>query len=388
MDRENKETTPAAENAVSNSQIPAPPKPPAAAPLDLDKILLPKNEVPGTTPQSAQRINAGALLAQEQKAAIEGIPDEPVVFEKVLAPEPEPAPVPKEQPSVQPLETYKSDIEKIVQQKNVSLVTIAAAEAERRASSGESVAKAEPGRTRFMLNLLMISIGVLLLVAASGVLAYFFIKPGAAQQAAAVPQAPFVSVDGQQTVVIPAGETNRDAIMQSLTSAKNATALSLGLISQLYVSTPTTTQSSNTLEEIDPQTLLQLLAPDVPQELLLALNPQYLLGVHVYDGNQPFFMFDVNSYEQAYAGMLAWEPTMETDLSPLFINMPEQPPAGFVDQIVDNDDARVIEDQSGNIVLLWTFINRDTLVITTNEATLREIISRLQNAPVVAQPGQ
>ena len=255
-----------------------------------------------------------------------------------------------------------------------------------------------------MLNLLMISIGILFLVAASGMLAYFLIQPGAAQQAAPVPQAPFVSVDGQQTVVIPAGETNRDAIMQSLTSAKNATALSLGLISQLYVSTPTTTQSSNTLEEIDPQTLLQLLAPDVPQELLLALNPQYLLGVHVYDGNQPFFMFDVNSYEQAYAGMLAWEPTLQQDLSPLFdytptVHIPEQnvatttndanqqiTPTGFADSIVENHDARVIENSTGDISLLWTFIDRNTLVITTNDATLREVISRLQQAPVTPIP--
>jgi hypothetical protein len=37
-------------------------------------------------------------------------------------------------------------------------------------------------------------------------------------------------------------------------------------------------------------------------------------------------------------------------------------------------------------LLLWGFINRNTLVITTNEATMREVISRLKNAPIVPTP--
>jgi UDP-N-acetylglucosamine transferase subunit ALG13 len=59
-----------------------------------------------------------------------------------------------------------------------------------------------------------------------------------------------------------------------------------------------------------------------------------------------------------------------------------------VDKIVENHDARVIQNNTGDVSLLWTFIDRNTLIITTNDATLREIISRLQTAPVTPIPGQ
>jgi hypothetical protein len=114
--------------------------------------------------------------------------------------------------------------------------------------------------------------------------------------------------------------------------------------------------------------------------------------------------------------MLEWERTMQNDLSPLFKRIPpthantstsvdttiasssasttstipatEEPfgPAAFVDKIVENHDARAVLNSDGEILLLWTFIDRYTLVITTNEYTLREVVSRLANAPVVSIP--
>src|ERR1700690_3100915 len=93
--------------------------------IDLDKILLPTKEVHG--PDSAQRVNAGALLEQEQNATM--VPTQPAAAP--VAPTPK-----KEESLVQPLETYKSDIEHLVQDKNVSVLSIAAAEAERRGQAG------------------------------------------------------------------------------------------------------------------------------------------------------------------------------------------------------------------------------------------------------------
>jgi hypothetical protein len=50
--------------------------------------------------------------------------------------------------------------------------------------------------------------------------------------------------------------------------------------------------------------------------------------------------------------------------------------------VVENHDARVLYNNTGDIVLLWTFVDQHTLAITTNPATLREIISRLSVAPI------
>jgi len=53
-----------------------------------------------------------------------------------------------------------------------------------------------------------------------------------------------------------------------------------------------------------------------------------------------------------------------------------------------SDDARVLQNQYGDVYLLWTFLDRNTLVITTNDATLREVISRLKEAPITPIPGK
>jgi hypothetical protein len=224
---------------------------------------------------------------------------------------------------------------------------------------------------------------------------------------------PFIPVDGTQVVIITPGEQPSD-ILKDLNTSKTGVSLALGLISQLLVEQSSTTPSGGSvLAPLSAPTFLADIAPDVPQNLLLTLEPQYLLGAHVYDGNQAFLIMSVGSYEQAFSAMLAWEPTMQTDLAPLFTYTPNtlvsgnsgsasstsasstlagQAPqflqTGFVDDIVENHDARVVKDSSGNILLLWTFLDRNTIVITTNDATLREIISRLQTAPVTSAPTQ
>jgi hypothetical protein len=199
--------------------------------------------------------------------------------------------------------------------------------------------------------------------------------------------------------------------MSALNDEKGRVSLSLGLIERFYLAAASSSASS--LPQLSAQNVLALVAPSAPDALARSLDPaQYIFGVHAYDDNQAFLIFKTSSYEQAFSGMLAWEPSMQKDLAPLFTRTPElhiqtnpaasstaatstatsapQAPAvlptGFQDAIIENHDARVIENASGDILLLWTFLDRNTLVIATNEATLREIISRLKNAPVVPLP--
>ncbi|HEY5383294.1 MAG TPA: hypothetical protein VIJ88_01940 [Candidatus Paceibacterota bacterium] len=371
----------------------------AKNPFDLGKILLPKKETPGATPASAQRINAGILLEQERQATLTPTVSEPKTEIPSIPP-----PKKEEESMVQPIETYQRDIEDLVKDKNVSMLTIAAAEAERR---GSQHTDAEAGNKKHTIrlnlslfkNIAFYGLGFLLLVAASGALAYIVERP----TSVSMPQpiaAPFIAVDDTKVITI-LPDTTRGNLMSSLTAAKQATSLSIGLISQLLVTVASST-NGQTLLPVDAQSFFTLIAPNMPQNLLLTLRPMYLLGVHVYNNNQPFLILSVDSYEQAYASMLAWEPYMQQDLSPLFdytpaAHIPEQGVAtstapveflqsGFVDKIVENHDARVIQNSTGDISLLWTFLDRNTLVITTNDATLREVISRLQQAPVTPIP--
>ncbi|MGC9602442.1 MAG: hypothetical protein ABSE76_01725 [Minisyncoccia bacterium] len=388
---EHTEKTPQEPQGDTPKAIPVPET--AKNSFDLSKILLPKKETPGQTPASASRINAGALLEQEQNATLLGDTKEPALAS---------APA-QETPTVQPIETYQRDIEDLVKDKNVSVLSIAAAEAARRAQTptADESAPAQD-RTTLIKNIGLYALGFLFLVAASGALAYIVERPTSVNTPQVI-SSPFIAVDDTKEITIDQ-DTTRVSLMSTLTAAKQATALSLGLMSRLLVTTASSTSNGQTLAPLDAQSFFTLIAPDMPQNLLFTMRPIFLLGVHVYSGNQPFLIISVDSYEQAYASMLAWEPTMQADLSPLFNytpspHIPEQGVAtttlptqfiqtGFVDQIVENHDARVIQNNTGDISFLWTFIDRNTLVITTNDATLREIISRLQEAPVTPIPGQ
>lgn len=403
---------------VAPAQPPVPlPRGPATAAshVDLSKIILPKK--PGTPSlDSAQRVNAGVLFEQERTAVL----PEP---EKPAAPAAQPQAPKQDQPLVRPLQTYQGDIESLVGEKQVSVVSIAAAEAERRGIQPLSPEEAaNQDRSPWLRKTLIVMAGILLLAGAGGTGFYIYTRLQPVPLAEQAP-APFITVDDTKTVTLQPDEI-RSEIMDALVAAKNGVSLSLGLVARIQIAKPGALKDGS-LTEVSAPEFLQALAPSVPAQLVRTLEPQMLLGVHSYDENQAFMILKADSYETAYSGMLAWEESVYGDLKPLFVRTPAvhlrpvlqgttDAPIGtttasssiaatstptttpsaspqffqgnFIDQIVENHDARVLLNRDGDILLLWTFLDRSTIVIATNEATLREIISRLSQASVLSLP--
>src|SRR3989344_739978 len=355
----------------------------ARSPLDIKSILLPKKEGAPSV-DSAQRINAGALLSQEQGATLltpEG--------KSPQSPAPVPPPPPPVPPSeVHPLQTYQSDIEKVVTDRGVSVVSIAAAEAER---SGKEHKNA-PVPQASLTTLSYAAGGLLLLAAAGGLPVYALTRPTSLP----APQefrAPFISVDGTALVLVAADES-RATLMQKLEAARKSTDLAVGLVERLYLST-----DKEGTAPLSTQDFFATLLPNAPEELVRTLSGPYLLGVHSFDENQSFLLLQVDAYATAYAGMLKWERTIYGDLSPLFVRVPSPRiqktpdtasstapqaeekflPTDFTDKVVENRDTRALVTPEGDILMLWTFLGRATLLITTNEYTLRQVISSLQS---------
>lgn len=442
-------------------------------PIDLDSILLPKKET-GPNPESAQRVNAGALLAQESAAQLPKT--EPKSPERLnpaapapaapppqtmqtplgrstpmgetkpatpLAPAPSvPAPLTPPAPSapavatppppaapevapfaksaaapapvipatpapaapaadnpdaVRPLQTYKSDVERVVVNKGVSVVSVAAAEAERRGTQPLQTPEEKDARNK---TIVMVLSGILLLVIAGGVIAFIATRPTTVP-VAAVPNAPFIIVDEASIVPVPKDQNDRDSLMTNLSAARQKSNLSLGLVEWFYLEEPPT-ERLVPARQVSIYELLGTISPDIPADLTRVLGQTYFIGVHSFDENQPFLLMQVDSYEVAYKGMLDWERTMRRDLSPLFnrnpsprlptqgatgaTSTPQFLQTGFVDKVVENRDTRAIVNDDGEILLLWTFLGRNIILITTNEYTLREVISRLSAAPVVPIP--
>lgn len=360
-----------------------PPENPEKKGIDLKDILLPKKDV--RTPASAERINAGVLLENEQIAEL------PKQEAAPIQPPQQPA-GPVDETKVKPLQTFQGDIDSVISQKNLSAVSIASAELQR----GQSTPIETPAAgMSWISKTFFVLAGILLLGGAAVALGFVFLRQVPSVFIAEETPSPFLAVDSTTALVLNPQQKNRPTVMQNLTEIRKKPSVSVGLIARTYVTVSSSTPGEAS-SPITSQELLSYLAPNASGEFLRALDSSYyLLGTHVFDGTQALLVLRTTSYERAFSGMLAWEYAMEQDLLPLFDRqLAPKPqltvgtstassseaasflPTKFKDKVLANHDTRVLENADGEIILLWAFLDRTTLVITTNELTLKEIIGR------------
>ena len=142
--------------------------------------------------------------------------------------------------------------------------------------------------------------------------------------------------------------------------------------------------------EATTEELFLKLAVSAPSSLVRALGDTPIIGVHGFRGGQPFLLFSVSSYDFAFAGMLSWEQEMLNDIGPLFgISLREivgkassttaealGNTIAVKDVIIRNKDVRATFDPQGKIIFLYSFIDKQTLVLTTNEDTLKTLMNK------------
>lgn len=423
---------------VVSSTPPTPVKPQPTTPAPQTPQAPVPTQPPAPHPRSVEAAQATSFLASLEKAAaspaaasVAGVTKEAtavkVPAENPAAPKsatsiPVPAPVkpatpvvshiagaPKSHVSVieqlrelvtsplHPLRTYKTDAEESVKTNRTSLVTMAAAEEERRTHTIATDYKEEPTRSTFSWTKTILWVLSILLIFSGCVAAfYIYVGPPPVDTPANVQASNILYVDN--SVELPLGSLDHTAIMRALSDLRDKTALSLGLMEEIYftVETAPTNNSEQAGKRLaTTQEVLSRVAPRMPPALLRALSPEFIMGTHVYGNNQGYIVVKSDSYQQAFSGMLEWEPSMLSDLLPFLDRRPRPKlpdektnatttpriiASSFVDRVVRNHDARVLYNDAGDMVLLYSFINQHTIAITTNENTLFEIASRLRDA--------
>ncbi len=129
-------------------------------------------------------------------------------------------------------------------------------------------------------------------------------------------------------------------------------------------------------------TSLQTRAPD---SFVRALNNDFFLGIHSVDTNAPVLVLSVQSYENAFAGMLAWESSVNEDLGPFFTTAPlftsgngTPTRRAYTDEVIQNYDIRALKNDSGTIVFYYVFPSRNILILAESPYSFTEIITRLK----------
>lgn len=218
--------------------------------------------------------------------------------------------------------------------------------------------------------------------------------------------------------------------------------------------------SGESLMRVPIKEILASLNLSIPENLVRNILPQYFIGFTTQNTqntqnqkNSPVIILRNNFFQNAYAGMLAWEPNMYRDLGPFFESTPLLPTniprntnlptiatstqivtatstlaatstattiatttraatstpqtatssnvgitftnpvvplqianpvlfrtiPTFSDKVYKNLDVRVLSRAGEAPILIYTFIDNDTIIITDNEAALQTVLETLDN---------
>lgn len=142
---------------------------------------------------------------------------------------------------------------------------------------------------------------------------------------------------------------------------------------------PVKKQVDTAVRFLSAKEFLNSLEVSAPAFLTNFLEDNFFLGFLNLQKKHVVLIFEVekNQYDNTFAGMIRWEKNMARDLNFIALeeNANETGAIVFKDKIIKNQNARVAETKKGEI-LIYTFINRNFIIITDSQEALEEIIRR------------
>ena len=146
-----------------------------------------------------------------------------------------------------------------------------------------------------------------------------------------------------------------------------------------------TRQESGVTTDLSVLDMLSVIGANVPDVLSRSLIPdQFMLGI--WSGTtkaEPFLIMRTSSEETAFPGMLQWEKTLEYDLEPIM--GPDSILQGniFVDQTIQNHDARELVKIDGSTVFFYTIVNGDTIIVAKSSDALSRILDKIRAGTIL-----
>ncbi|MCR4334409.1 MAG: hypothetical protein NUV47_01595 [Patescibacteria group bacterium] len=275
-------------------------------------------------------------------------------------------------PFQRPLRTYESDVADTIKSKNVSVTKIAIAEKIKK-EKNDLTSPIPPSPLLKNISLFFIS----LILVVSGLYAIY--------EFYYVPKSKVIVINKTVVPNIIVSDIDKEVTIETINSETNNLSIPENSIANLYI----TKGEGDAKKLISAQEFLSLLQTDAPDQYVRTLEPDFMFGIHSFNGNNPFIIFKTNLYQSAFAGMLKWEATLANDLSVIFSTTAQPTPdilatsKPFIDLVIKNKDVRALTNQYDRITLLYTFLDKETLLITTNEFTLKEILNRITNKKFV-----
>jgi hypothetical protein len=298
------------------------------------------------------------------------------------------------------LRTYQGDMAEFIKNKNESVVSIAIKEKEgkeKKTKEGkklESYSKKNTGN--FQINLTMAVLSLLLIFGGAAVFFYVF---------KVLKEEP-VSKVAVQEEIIP---------YSNLITLANITNKSLGPeLSKLPLSNGISIvkiSDTNGTSFLKAQDFFNFLEVILPASLKRTIKNEYALGIISQNNkNSYFIVITANDFGAAFSAMLDWEGNMEKDLSflnaetdnfivasaatttatttanaatnggqastTLIVEIPMKPESfSWKDVIIKNKDTRALMNEKGESRIAYTFLDKNTILITDNISVIGDISS-------------
>lgn len=286
-----------------------------------------------------------------------------------------------EKGSLKTVRTYLSDMADTVRTNDISVIKVALAEQNK--NERENIYRQAEG-TPFKKFFWIAGGIILILIAIFGI--YFVTNKNAALN---VPEQiakndSVISYDEITSVTIKNGDSLTDKIIAN--KKEVSTIIKNSGIKSITINK----EADGANEKLTVRELFTKLEFTAPSSLVRSLSDSYMVGTYINNltGNTAdykssiFLILPTTDYEYTYAGMLEWEKTIAGNTFDLFeLNTKDNKlqinDRVWKDIIIENKDARVLLNEDNKPILYYMFTNKNNLIITDKEDTLKEIVSRL-----------
>lgn len=280
--------------------------------------------------------------------------------------------------SLPTLRTYQGDVAEFIKEKNESVTSIAVKEKEkRRTEEREEAISASKKSSGFRINFVALVLSLTLILAGS--FTVFFVMKFLQQEKPPITlKQEIIPYNAEISIANVTKETLSSEI-KKISSNSGVTAIRISDTSGKPIN--------------NSSLLISFLGINPPGSISRSLRPEFLLGsIKTNEATDYFVIMSVNDFGRAFSGMLEWEQSLRKDLSfivsdnkdELITDLDEEIASSpeWKDVIVKNKDTRALM-YSGNALLAYTFLDKNTVLISSSISSIGEVSSIFASRSVI-----
>ncbi|MFW5872073.1 MAG: hypothetical protein ACOCUT_03110, partial [bacterium] len=332
---------------------------------------------------------------------------------------------------IRPLRTYKDDVASLVKDQQLSTSKIMLAEQKRRQSEQLNETETED-KSKSKSTILKVFFTVLFVVL--GVSAIFYViqndlVPDQIKNIANLNNEKNEIIRKESESDISIGIKTNAEVRQEIIRNIEGLEIDEDSVEEIVISKTLYDEEDNSYQErITANDFLNIIDTNTSDRLERTLNDRFLFGLYKNETNTPFIILKTDEADIAFAEFYDWENQMYYDLREIMRlkdipseesrgesensmatstenatttsatstststatstatstnETPEREPGfnprDFKDLLIMNRDVRAIIDDEENIILMYSFIDSENILITKDRETFREIIDRISS---------